>query len=119
VAYLCLFDKQMRAPRPEQAVESLKRFAMRRGILNIDLAIDGAHVPWAHDDAYYWMEEFHSYMGWYKVLCVAVFDSFYMFVDAESRHPSMASDSHVSVLSAIWEDIQTNVEQWLGPNGMI
>jgi hypothetical protein len=116
--FLALRPFFMRAPLREEALESQKRFAMRRGILNVGLAVDGTHVPWAPDDAD-WMEEFHNYKGWYSVLCVAVVNSFYMFVDAEVGHPGRASDSHVTSISSFWEDIQANVEEWLGPNGML
>jgi hypothetical protein len=116
--FLSLRPSSMRAPRPEGAVESQKRFAMRRGILNVGLAIDGTHVPWTPDDAD-WMEEFHSYKGWYNVLYVVVDYSFYMFADAGVGHPGRASDSHVTAVSALWEDIQANEEQRLVPNGIM
>ena len=50
----------MHPPTPEEVALSQSRFARRRGILDVGLAIDGTHVPWKPDDGQ-WTEEFHNY----------------------------------------------------------
>jgi hypothetical protein len=108
----------MRPPSAEEALASQRQFAMRQGLDNVGLAIDGTHVPWQPSDAE-WAEEFHNYKGWYSVLCVAIVNSFYMFVDAEVGHPGRSGDNTVTKASCFMAAIKKDPVKWLGPNGFI
>eukprot|EP00951_Prasinocladus_malaysianus_P037107 scaffold395992_cov48-Prasinocladus_malaysianus.AAC.2 len=108
----------MHPPTQAECLKSQERFADRKGILNVGLAVDGTHVPYRPDNKF-WKNEFRNYKGWHSVLCVMVVNSFYMFVDAEVGHPGRCSDATVTEESAFWEDIKADFEAWLGPMGML
>ena len=105
-------------PTPEEAEEIQKRFKARRGIPDVGGAVDGTHCPFQPDSAEF-MEDFHNYKGWYSLLCVALVNSFYMFMDAEVGRPGRMADSTATQLSYFYEQITIDREGWLGKNGVL
>jgi hypothetical protein len=65
------------------------------------------------------MEDFHNYKGWYSILCIALVNSFYMFVDAEVGRPGRMADSTATQLSYFYEQITKDREGWLGKDGVL
>jgi hypothetical protein len=68
-------------PSPEHLESVRAQFAVRRGIPNVAMAVDGSHVPFRPDkdvDS----NDYKNYKGWMSILAVAFVNSFYLFVDA-------------------------------------
>jgi hypothetical protein len=117
--FTSLRKKFLRPPTAEEAALVNERFADRRGLGDVGLALDGTHVPWQPEDKA-WKQEFHNYKGWYSVLCVFVVNSYYMFVSGEVGHPGRSGDSTVTKNSWFMEEIRKDPVKWLGKeNGLI
>ena len=105
-------------PRPEELPKVQEQFKSRRGLMNVGGAVNGTHVPWQPDSEVS-MEDFHNYKGWYSILCVAVVNSFYMFVDAEVGRPGRMSDSTATQNAAFFKGMTQDSEGWLGEHGIL
>ncbi len=110
--------KYVRLPTVEERELVREQFALRRGIPDVDLAVDGTHVPWRPDDAET-REDHHNYKGWYSLVSLAYVNSYYMFVDAEIGWPGRANDAAIIEYSALMKALRANPSSVLGPNGVI
>jgi hypothetical protein len=108
----------MRKPTDAERELVRRQFALRRGITNVDLAVDGTHVPWRPDNALH-AEDYHNYKGWHSLNVMAFVNSYFCFVDAEVGYPGRANDAAILDHSALIHAVREDPSSWLGPNGVI
>jgi len=106
-------------PPSSDMLDSVRsRFASRRGVPNVALAVDGTHIPYRPDDKKTAID-YRNYKGWMSILAVAFVNSYHLFVDARVGAPGRSGDNTVLLDSWLMKAITRDREAWLGTNGVI
>ena len=104
---------------PDELKVVRERFAARRGVGNVALAVDGTHTPYRPTEKHHAID-YRNYKGWSSLLSVAFVDSFYRFFDISCGYPGRAGDNTVLGRGHwLMRELLSDREKWLGENGVV